>query len=176
MNQSSRFIPLEQAAFQTLEHAAYLKGLLRPFKGKGSLEDWASQCQALRDDLIALAQRRVLPQARGHPFSRLPVQLAQQITGAGTTFLRWRNADRSGMGVALWEELVASTSTPASLIHDLLAMEEQRVVLNMQISLLHGMARQSRECAGKLAKAEAAFQHRFADIDLGDPSPRGDAR
>jgi hypothetical protein len=34
------------------------------------------------------------------------VHLAQQSTGAGTTFLRWRNLDRSAMGVALWEELL----------------------------------------------------------------------
>ncbi|OYW99215.1 MAG: hypothetical protein B7Z14_12535, partial [Bosea sp. 32-68-6] len=40
------FMPLEQPDFQRLEHAAYLKGLLKPFKGKGSLEAWASQCMA----------------------------------------------------------------------------------------------------------------------------------
>ncbi|OZN67006.1 hypothetical protein CGQ12_34250, partial [Pseudomonas aeruginosa] len=45
---------------------------------------WASQCFAMRDELIALAQRQVLPQACGHPFHLLPVELAQQITGAGT--------------------------------------------------------------------------------------------
>ncbi len=60
----ARFTPLGQADFQRLEHAGYLKGLLQPFKGKGSLETWASQCMALRDELIALAQRQVLPQAR----------------------------------------------------------------------------------------------------------------
>src|SRR3546814_11972334 len=87
--------------FQRLEHAGYLKGLLQPFKGKGSLETWASQCAALRDDVIGLAQRRVLPQARAYPFSLLDVQLAQQATGAGTPFLRWRNLDRCSMGVAL---------------------------------------------------------------------------
>ena len=81
--QPARFLPLEQADFQRLEHAGYLKGLLQPFKGKGSLEAWAIQCTALRDDLIGLAQRRVLQQARVYPFSLLDVQLAQQTTGAG---------------------------------------------------------------------------------------------
>src|SRR6185437_1287101 len=98
--------PLEQTAFQRLEHAAYLKGLLKPFKGKGDLETWASQCEALRDALIALAERSLLPQARRAPFNQLPVYLAQQTTGAGTTFLRWRNLDRSAMGVALWDALL----------------------------------------------------------------------
>ena len=157
---SLRFAPLEQADFQRLEHAAYLKGLLKPFKGKGSLETWASQCTALRDDVIALAQQRILPQARAFPFSRLDVQLAQQATGAGTTFLRWRNHDRSSMGVALWESLLDRPATPASLIDDLYAMELQRIALNMQISLAHTLARQAVDCANKMAAAEAVYLRR----------------
>ncbi|MGQ0697520.1 MAG: DUF3158 family protein [Panacagrimonas sp.] len=156
----ARFVPLEQADFQRLEHAAYLKGLLKPFKGKGSLEIWASQCMALRDDVIALAQRRVLPQARAYPFSLLGVQLAQQTTGAGTIFLRWRNDDRSLMGVALWESLMANPATPTSLIDDLYAMELQRIELNMQISLTHSIARQALDCARKMAQAEAVYLRR----------------
>lgn len=161
MTNPSRFFMLEQADFQRLEHAGYLKGLLKPFKGKRSLEDWASQCTALRDDLIALAQRRVLAQAQSYPFNLLDIHLAQQPTGAGTTFLRWRNLDRSSMGVALWERLVASPATPTSLIGELHAMEAQRIVLNMQISLMHAMARQASECASKMACADAACQARM---------------
>lgn len=160
MNAPSRFEALEQADFQRLEHAAYLKGLLRPFKGNGELATWASQCEALRDDLIGLAQCKVLAQARSHPFNLLPVQLAQQTTGAGTTFLRWRNLDRSSMGVALWEGLIASPATPIGLVDDLLALEQQRIVLNMQISLTHSIARQALECASKAAQAEAAYLRR----------------
>ena len=111
-------------------------------------------------DVIGLAQRRVLPQARAYPFSLLDVQLAQQATGAGTTFLRWRNRDRSSMGVALWEALLANPATPASLIDELYAMELQRIVLNMQISLTHSIARQALECANKAAQAEAAYLRR----------------
>lgn len=158
-----RFTALEQADFLALEHAAYLKGLLRPFpfKGKGSLDTWASQCHALRDGLIALAQRRVLPQARAYPFSLLGVQLAQQATGAGTIFLRWRRPDRSAMGVALWQELIASPATPDHLIDDLYAIEVQRIVLNMQISLTHSIARQALDCAGKVAQAHSICMRRM---------------
>jgi hypothetical protein len=152
--------PLEQTDFLRLQHAAYLKGLLKPFKGKGQLDTWASQCLSLRDDLIGLAQRRVLPQARAYPFNRFAVQLAQQATGAGTTFLRWRNADRSTMGVSLWEQLIANPSTSLSLLPDLLALELQRIALNMQISLTHSMARQALECAAKMAWAESIYTRR----------------
>jgi len=156
-----RFIPLEHVAFQQLEHAAYLKGLLKPFKGKGGLETWANQCIGLRDDLIHLAVRQVLPQARRPPFNLLEVQLTQQNTGAGTTFLRWRNVDRSAMGTTLWEKLISAPSTPASLVDDLYAMELQRIALNMQISLTHSLARQALECATKMQRAETAYHRRI---------------
>jgi len=161
-NQPTRYFRgLQQGAFMRLEHAASLKGLLKPFKGKGDLEAWASQCFAMRDELIGLAQRQVLPQAGGHPFHLLPVELAQQTTGAGTAFLRWRRHDRSAMGVALWQEMVASTATPVSLLEDLHAIEQQRIVLNMQISLLHTLGRQAQDCACKMAQAEDAYLRRM---------------
>jgi len=156
------FRPLEQAAFRRLEHAAYLKGLLQPFKGKGSLEIWANQCRTLRDAMMGLAEHKILPQARTYPFSLLPVQLAQQPTGAGTTFLRWRNPDRSSMGVALWQQVMLNPSTPVTLMDDLYAIEQQRIVLNMQISLLHTLARQTNDCANKMADAENVWLRRMA--------------
>ncbi|MHA7212239.1 DUF3158 family protein [Burkholderia pseudomallei] len=156
----SRFTPLGQTAFQRLEHAAYLKGLLKPFKGKGDLETWASQCEALRDALIALGERQILPQARRSPFHQLPVHLAQQTTGAGTTFLRWRNLDRSAMGVALWDALLDDPRTPAALIDELYAMEQQRVALNMQISLLHTLARQAHAGVTAMTHADDIYHHR----------------
>jgi len=155
------FRSLEQADFMKLQHAASLKGLLRPFKGKGTLEAWASECTALREALIDMARRQVLPQAGRYPFHLLSVELAQQTTGAGTAYLRWRRHDRSAMGVALWQELMASAATPVNLLDDLHAIEQQRVVLNMQISLLHTLGRQAQECASKLAQAEDVHLRRM---------------
>jgi len=167
LNQDTRYFrALEQAAFMRLEHAASLKGLLKPFKGKGDFEAWASQCFAMRDELIGLAQRQVLPQACGHPFHLLPVELAQQTTGAGTAFLRWRKHDRSAMGVALWQQLIAGSSTPVNLLHDLHAIELQRITLNMQISLLHTLGRQAQECASKAAEADNTYLCRLASVSV----------
>jgi hypothetical protein len=155
---------LEHEDFLRLSHAASLKGLLRPFTGKGELEAWAGECEALHHDLIRLAQR-VLAQATGYPFSLLPVVLAQQSTGAGTA-LRWRNADRSAMGVSLWAKVMAQPTTPVPLVAELFSLECQRITLNMQISLLHTLARQARECAGKMAHAEAIYQQRVIPTAL----------
>jgi len=162
--QLRHFQPLEQTVFRKLEHAAYLKGLLQPFKGKGSLETWANQCRTLRDAMMGLAEHQILPQVRAYPFSLLPIQLAQQHTGAGTTFLRWRNPDHSAMGVALWQQVMLNPATPATLMDELYAIEEQRIVLNMQISLLHTLARQANDCANKVADAENVYLRRMAGI------------
>ncbi|CEE26666.1 DUF3158 family protein [Xanthomonas citri pv. citri] len=157
-----RFVPLEQADFRSLRQAASLKGLLQPFKGKGPLEAWASECHALRDDLMDLAQQRILAQANQYPFLLLPIHLALQNTGAGTGFLRWRRHDRSAMGVALWRELMESAATPHNFLEDLHAIEVQRVVINMQVSLLHTLGRQARDCAVKLEDADAYLLRRHA--------------
>lgn len=162
-----QFHPLEQADFQRLEHAAYLKGLLKPFKGKGDMEAWASQCFRLRDEMIRLAERRILVQWDRNQLNLLSLQLALQKTGAGTTFLRWRNLDRSRMGVAVWEDLMQNTSpvTQRSLLDEVYAFEQQRIVVNMQISLTHTLARQAEECANKLAHADEVYQRCISAIN-----------
>ena len=152
------FKPLAQAELEQLQHTAYLKGLFQPFKGKGCLEDWASDCNALRDGLIELAQTRILTQARRYPFNLLAAQLTRHSTGAGTTFLRWRNPDRTNMGVSLWQQCIEHEATPNLLIDDLYALEHQRIVLNMQISMSHILARQANDCAIKMSHAEAVYQ------------------
>jgi len=143
-----------------MEHAASLKGLLRPFKGKGELEAWGHQCERLRDS-VALLTQRLLAQATAYPLNLLPVVLAQQTAAAGTTFLRWRNADRSAMGVALWARLMGQSTTSPALAQELLALELERIVLNMQISLTHTLARQALECAQKMGEAQATYQQRI---------------
>lgn len=166
------FDPLEQADFQALTYAASLKGLLKPFKGKEQLIEFALNCQLLRDALIQLSQR-LLAQATDYPFSLLPAVLAQQTTAAGTAFLRWRNSDRSVMGVELWQRLIEQPTTPTQLVHELYALECERVALNMQISLTHTLSRQARDCAAKMAYAEAAYLRRMQN---GSVASKGDLR
>ncbi|KJJ20938.1 hypothetical protein HMPREF3150_01242 [Pseudomonas aeruginosa] len=64
--QQSAFRPLQQTAFQALQHSASLKGLLKPFKGKGELAQLAEQCEVLEQGLLELAQG-LLAQVRRPP-------------------------------------------------------------------------------------------------------------
>ncbi|NWA05401.1 DUF3158 family protein [Pseudomonas gingeri] len=155
------FQPLQQSAFSALEHGAFLKGLLKPFKGKGELIEMGDWCCALTEGLVELAMQNVLAQAERYPFTLLPIRLVRQSTGAGTVFLRWSRMDRSKMGVDLWAELMSDERTPFSLISDLYALEIQRIIINMQISLTHSISRQAFLCAGKVDLAERAYQRRM---------------
>ena len=161
--QQTVFRPLQQDAFQGLQQGASLKGLLKPFKGKGELSQLADQCRALEAGLKVLAQR-VLYQARRHPFSLLPIRLIEQKTLAGTVFLRWQQVSSRQMGVGVWANMLRSPRTPESMLQDLYQMELQRITLNMQMSLMHSMAKQAAECAEKMGQAEATYHARLQQL------------
>lgn len=161
--QQTAFQPLQQEAFQRLQQAASLKGLLKPFKGKGELAQFADLCRAQESELKALAQQ-VLNQARQYPFTMVPVRLTEQNTLAGTQFLRWQRVTDRRMGVGVWAEMMASARTPESLLQDLYAIELQRITLNMQMSLLHSIGKQAAECVEKMGQAEAAHEARMQQL------------
>lgn len=149
------FPRLEATAFPTLEQPSFLKGL---FKGKGAYHQWASHCRELQAQLIGMARNEVIPQFQFYPLAMLPAQLILQSTGAGTAFLRWRNPDRSVMGVKLWEDMMQNISP--DLLDDLYAIELHRIGLNMLISLAHSQARQAMACASKAEQAENCYRQR----------------
>lgn len=161
--QQTAFRPLQQEAFQRLQQAASLKGLLKPFKGKGELTQFADLCRAQESDLKALAQE-VLSQARRYPFTLVPVRLTEQNTQAGTQFLRWQQVTDRRMGVGVWAEMMGSPRTPESMLQDLYVMELQRITLNMQMSLLHSITKQAAECAEKMGQAEAVYTARLQQL------------
>jgi len=155
------FQPLQHTAFQALEHTAFLKGLLKPFKGKGELVEFGDACSQLTGSLIELAIQGVLAQAERYPFTLLPIRLTRQSTGAGTVFLRWSRVDRSKMGVDLWAELIRDERTSIGLVPELHALELQRIVINMQISLTHSISRQAFLCACKVEVADQVYRQRM---------------
>ncbi|NWB99556.1 DUF3158 family protein [Pseudomonas gingeri] len=155
------FRPLQHTAFCAVKHAAFFKGLLKPFKGKGELLQFGEACSELTGSLIELAIEGVLAQAEQYPFTLLPIRLTRQSTGAGTVFLRWCRVDRSKMGVDLWAELIGDMRTSINLLPDLYALELQRIVINMQISLAHSLSRQAYLCAGKVEVADQVYRQRM---------------
>lgn len=145
--------PLTADAYRRLEHAASLKGLLKPFKGKGELEQLAQMALDIQAQLQQL-MAGLSQQAAQSPYSLLDIRLVQQHTSAGSSFLRWRTRDFSRMGVAVWAQQMRSAILPQNLREELLHFERERIALNLQMSMVHSLHRQAKACAIKMASAE----------------------
>lgn len=151
--QSMSFETLTPDAYRQLEHAASLKGLLKPFKGKGELEYLAQVARNIEAQLCHLMEA-VQQQAGQPPYSHLDIRLVQQNTSAGSTFLRWRSRDFAHMGVAVWERQVGDQALSQVVREGLHRFECERIALNLQMSVVHSLYRQAATCAIKMASAE----------------------
>lgn len=156
---NNRFGLLAQDAYRGIEHAASLKGLLKPFKGKGAFEDLALQTRQIELQLERLMDDTLRCAARS-PYCLLDARLVKQASACGTTFLRWRTRDFSKMGVDLWEELMCNPTLPPVVRQALHEFESARITLNMQMSVVHTLRRQALDCEQKMASADLALsQH-----------------
>jgi len=147
------FDALTPDAYRQLEHAASLKGLLKPFKGKGELEHLAQVARDIEAQLRHLMEA-VVQQVGQPPYSLLDIRLVLQNTRAGSTFLRWRTRDFVRMGVEVWERQVCNKAIPQAIREGLHHFESDRIALNLQMSVVHSLYRQATTCAIKMASAE----------------------
>lgn len=154
-------------AYRQLEHAASLKGLLKPFKGKGELEHLALVAREIEAQLCRLMET-VVQQVGRPPYSLLDIRLVLQNTSGGSTFLRWRTRDFAHMGVAVWERQVCNKALSQTIREGLHRFEGDRIALNLQMSVVHSLYRQATTCAIKMASAERLLrQHTTAVKVLG---------
>lgn len=144
---------LSPDAYRQLEHAASLKGLLKPFKGKGELLQFAATLMRLEAQLTELMSA-MLTLAAQPPFSLLDLRLVLQKSSAATTFLRWRSRDFTQMGTPVWQRAMAQPQVSQSVREALYQLEINRITLNQQMSTLHSAFRQAIEGAGKMLEAE----------------------
>jgi hypothetical protein len=162
--QPMTFEALTPEAYRKLEHAASLKGLLKPFKGKGELEHLAQVAREIEAQLCHLMEAVV--QQAGHPPYSLDIRLVLQNTSAGSTFLRWRTRDFARMGVAVWESHICNTSLPQAVRERLHRFECDRIALNLQMSVVHSLYRQATTCAKKMASAERLLRQLTTAVEV----------
>ncbi|WP_447792043.1 DUF3158 family protein [Pseudomonas farris] len=159
------FEVLTTDAYRQLEHAASLKGLLKPFKGKGELEHLAQVAREIEAQLCHLMEA-VVQQAGQPPYSHLDIRLVLQNTSAGSTFLRWRTRDFARMGVAVWERQMSNKVLPQVVREELHQFECNRIALNLQMSVVHSLYRQASTCAIKMASAERLLRQLTTAVEV----------
>ncbi|MDY5422333.1 DUF3158 family protein [Actinobacillus porcinus] len=83
--------------------------------------------------------------------------IKDKSSSSGGTFLRWRSMNHSGTGETVWQPLLSDKNVPESLRNELVAVEKDRILVNMQISVFNYILRQLSECASKLEKVEKSL-------------------
>lgn len=149
---------LSADAYRELAQGASLKGLLKPFKGKGEVQQFAEMILRLRIQVAELMGVMLAIVAQP-PFSLLDLRLVVQHSATGTDFLRWRSPDFQRMGVAVWQEAMIHPRLHPELRQALYQLETNRVVLNLQMSSLQSLYRQAVAGVSKLEAAELALSH-----------------
>ncbi len=140
-------------AYRELEQGASLKGLLKPFKGKGELLEFAVTLRRLQAQLAHLMAATVVV-ASQPPFSLLDLRLVTQRSAPETLLLRWRSRDFSRMGVPVWVQAMQQPQLSRSVREALYQLEVNRTLLNLQMSSLHSLSRQVIHGAVRLVEAD----------------------
>lgn len=131
-----------------LAYESCLKGLLRvrePLLLAHSATEAAANLHQIQTLIIHRAWR--------WPLQHLPLLLCRGPARSGANFLRWRNQQNNLSGTPGWQSLMKDASLPLPVREALLAIEHDRIVFNMQMSVTTFFLRQIRECSVKIEDA-----------------------
>ena len=152
-NPTTGYQPLADDDYKMQVYVSSLKGLLKPFKSKGELELLESNARAAREMMEPL-MRRLIQSARRYPVRQLPLIFTIGPAPSGANFLRWRNQQNNKTGTPAFCHLIGDPKVPQRARDTLLEIEKDRIVFNMQMSVLTFIIRQARECQEKVEQAE----------------------
>ena len=110
---------VEQAPYYKVKQAPpSLKGLLKPFKGKGDYVVLEQQMIEAREGIAAMIDEIVEMWAKP-PFSLLAIQAGTQASPSGAHHLRWRSRGRAQrMGFGVWAKAMQDKQTPEDLLEE----------------------------------------------------------
>ncbi|WMY72515.1 DUF3158 family protein [Buttiauxella selenatireducens] len=125
-----------------------LKGLLR-VREPQALGRHATEAAGTLHQIQTL----VLHRSWRWPLQYLPLMLCRGPARSGANFLRWRNQQNTRSGTVTWQALIQDPQWPQEMRDALLAIECDRVMFNMQMSVTTFILRQIRECRVKMTDA-----------------------
>lgn len=146
--------PVAQPGYRALSDADWLayesclKGLLR-VREPQALARSATEAAANLHQIQTL----IIHRAWRWPLQHLPLLLCRGPARSGANFLRWRNQQNNRSGIPGWRALIQDASLPQEVREALLAIEHDRIMFNMQMSVCTFILRQIRECAIKIEDA-----------------------
>lgn len=145
-----------QDLYKHLAHNSSLKGLLKPFKGKGDYQELEGIAREAQNKLLVM-MKRMVTLTEIHQIAHQRMTLRMHRAESGQNYLRWRtfhNSASSPSGDKLWQKIVGDQLTSPQVKNNLLILERQRIAINMQAACVHSMLRQALQGQNKLALAE----------------------
>jgi hypothetical protein len=147
------YVALAYEDYNPIAYKTSLKGLLKPFKGKGELQQLEENTKDAREIMGGIRQR-LIQSATSYPIRMLPLIFTLGPAPSGAVFLRWRNQQNNKSGLPAFGEIIQNPVIPTFTRDLLLEIEKDRIVFNMQMSALTFIIRQARECQEKFSAAE----------------------
>lgn len=108
------------------------------------MEAQSEMVQAVKNDLSPLAVNMIKDKA----------------SSSGGTFLRWRSMLNARAGSSVWGPIIADQSVPDEIRRKIVAVEKDRILINMQVSVFNYILRQLADCKEKLKEVDSvSFQY-----------------
>ncbi|QLB12767.1 uncharacterized protein DUF3158 [Bisgaardia hudsonensis] len=102
-------------------------------------------------------QLNMIQRVRTSELQNLPIfMIKDKSSSSGGAFLRWRSMNHTGTGETVWQPLLTDKNMSEQLRDQLVAVEKDRILVNMQVSIFNYILRQLLECASKIEKVEKA--------------------
>lgn len=110
--------------------------------------------------------QRLIQSARRYPVRQLPLIFTIGPAPSGANFLRWRNQQNNKSGTPAFCNLIGDPKIPQRARDALLEIERDRIVFNMQMSVLTFIIRQARECQEKWNRQKCCIRgNKIADAE-----------
>ncbi|AWX14700.1 hypothetical protein CEP48_00180 [Mergibacter septicus] len=128
---------------------AGLKKLFNPVSTQVDYEILEQFFLESRQSLIEMGQS-IIQKARSYPVAHVPlIFILDHTSSSGGRFLRWRNLKNNKSGEPAYKYILQDETVPAEIKQALVALENDRIAFNMQMSVLNSIVRQLRECKEK---------------------------
>lgn len=127
-----------------------IKGLLKPFKSKGDMQNLLHNLLQAREDLKSIHKKLTRSAQSSFPVKYYPILFRESKSQSGASFLRWRNHQNNRDGMPVLIKLFEDENTTDKAKEIFREMEIDRISFNMQMSILSSMIRQVRDCIQKI--------------------------